>query len=161
MGSNPFGAAKAPEVPTAPTAPTANAAPVAPTAPAAPSVPPTAPVTPAAPVAGKKERKKPNRAMTGEERKYVLESYETKTTSEIAHDLNLTRQQVYRTVRETRQKLVDRIAQLEASQDPADAPRLETARTMLAKLPAKPFGGGQGGAKKGNSIDNLLDELLS
>jgi transposase-like protein len=111
---------------------------------------------------GKKPRKKPNRQMTNEERKYVLANYANRSTSDIADELKLTRQQVYRTVHETRQKAKDRIAALQAeAQTPERDEKISKLEGVLASLPEKPFGGGQGGgAKKGSAVDNVLDELL-
>lgn len=153
--SNPFNPTAAPAAPTAPAAPAA--------APAAPAAPAAAPVAPAVGVVEKKARKKPNRQMTAEERKYVLSNYATKSTSEIAEELKLTRQQVYRTVHESRTKLQEKLAGLEAQ---PSTPEVEVMKgkisALLNNLPAKPFGAGQGGGgKKGSSIDNVLDDLLA
>ena len=160
---NPFQTATPAAAPVAPTA-----APVPPTAPAAAPVPPTIPTAPTAPAAEtvgtieKKPRKKPNRQMTAEERKYVLNNYATKNTSEIAEELNLTRQQVYRTVHESRSKLQEKLTNLEAM---PSTPEIEVTKSkivaLLNSLPAKPFGAGQGGGRKGSSIDNVLDDLLA
>ena len=136
-----------------------QAAPVAPQA--GTQVAPTAPkaAVPAAPVDGKKPRKKPNRQMTLDERKYVIENYHCRSTSDMARELGLTRQQVYRTVHEARGKIKDRIEAATAGGNPAMATKLQA--YMAEKLPEKPFGGGAGGASKGSSVDTVLDDLLA
>ncbi len=154
--ANPFATTqKAPQAPQAPQA----QAPQAPQAPqAAPQAPPVQEGVGSATVE-KKARKKPNRQMTIDERKYVLDNYATKSTAELANELGLTRQQVYRTIHETRTKAKERLAELE--KDPQNnAEFIQKAQALLAKLPEKPFGGGQGGGKRGSAIDNVLDELL-
>jgi ribosome-binding protein aMBF1 (putative translation factor) len=142
----------------APVAP-AQAAPVAAPVAAAPVAPQAVPAAPAAPAAtdAKKPRKKPNRQMTLDERKYVIENYATKATSEMATELGLTRQQVYRTIHEARTKTKDRVTACRAAGDEATAVKME--QFLEAKLPEKPWGGGAGGGK-GSSVDNVLDALL-
>lgn len=153
--SNPFATAGKVAAPAAPTAAPA-AAPVAPAAPTAVAAAPLATVE-------KKPRKKPNRQMTSAERKYVIENYASRSTSDIAEELKLTRQQVYRTVHETRTKAKERIAALQAeAATPERDAKIAKLEGILAALPEKPFGGGQGGgAKKGSAVDNVLDDLLA
>lgn len=151
---NPFVSA-----PSAPAAPVMNSAPVAPTAaPAAPVAAPTA-----APVGSdvKKPRKTPNRQMTTEERRYVIQNYATMNTSEIAQHLGLTRQQVYRTINESRKSLKTRLDGLQGQpQTPEVAAQVAKINELLASMPAKPFGGGGATGKRGSSVDNVLDDLL-
>ena len=160
--SNPFSTTAPAAAPVTP-APAMAAAPVTPAAPVMPAAPamgvPGAPAAAAtAAAAGKKDRKKPNRQMTAEERKYVIENYATKQTSELAQELNLTRQQVYGTVRKSRERIQERINQ---AQQAGDTKTVETLTNFLnAKLPEKPFGGGVG-ANRGSSIDSAVDSLLS
>lgn len=161
---NPFAnSMAAPKAPTAPVA--ATAAPAAPTAaPAAPTAMPTA-TAEGAPKEPKqrKTRKTPNRQMTNEERKYVLNNYEHKSTNDIAQELGLTRQQVYRTVHESRKNLQARLEALQAEAQSAERDsNIAKVQAMLNKLPAKPFGGGNTvGGKKRQSVDSVLDELMT
>ena len=171
--ANPFAANRAPQATQAPAASAAPvaAAPVAPgTAPmeapevTAPGMPPQG-VPTAAPVADnkpRKPRKTPNRQMTDDERKYVLQNYSLKSTGDIARDLGLTRQQVYRTVHESRKALLKRKEALEAQAQSAERDAMiEKVNKLLDTLPAKPFGGGNTvGGKRKNGIDTVLDSLL-
>ena len=145
--SNPFSATQAPQAPQAPQA--------------APAAPKAAPVAPREDDAKKPTaRKKPNRQMTNDERKYVIENYASKNTSIIAEELGLTRQQVYRTVHESRNKLNERLAELETQpKSPEVDEAIKKVQEFLDKLPSKPFGAGQGG-KRRSSIDTVLDDLL-
>jgi len=175
MSNNPFSTTAAPATPQAAAAPVAPAAPAAPVAPAAPqaaapvaaaapvnpqAAAPAAPAAPAAAAADgeKKERKKPNRQMTTDERKYVIENYASKTTSEMANEMGLTRQQVYGTVRKSREVIMDRIKAATEAGDAATAAKLQA--FVEEKLPEKPFGGGAG-AGRGSSIDTAVDDLLA
>lgn len=166
MSTNPF-STNAPQTPAAPAANTVPATP-APATPAAPAAP-AAPAQVAQPVApeaaapqmddeGKKKRKTPNRQMTADERKYVIQNYSTKTTSEMAIEMGLTRQQVYGTVRKSREVIQSRI------DDAVKAGDTETANKLQAfidqNLPEKPFGGGAG-AGRGSSIDSAVDSLIA
>lgn len=167
---NPFAnSVAAPKAPVAPVA--ATVAPAAPTAaPAAPTAAPVAPTAmPTATTEGapkepkpRKTRKTPNRQMTNDERKYVLNNYEHKSTNDIAQELGLTRQQVYRTVHESRKNLQARLEAFQA--EPQSAERdsnIAKIQAMLNKLPAKPFGGGNiVGGKRRQSVDSVLDELM-
>lgn len=168
MGSNPFNTK-----PAAPAAPAAapTAAPAAAPAAAAPAAPvAAAPVAPVAPVAAaavgtavveKKPRKTPNRQATKEERKYIAENYAGKSTSQIAEELGLTRQQVYRNVYEMRGKAKERLAVLEAAESTPENEAMKVKlQEVINKLPEKPWGAG-GGGKKGSSVESVLDELLS
>ena len=170
--ANPF-ANRAPQAPqSAPTAaPVAQAAqvdqaaPVTPEMPAAPGMPPQN-IPTAAPVSEKKERKPrktPNRQMTDDERKYVLQNYSTKSTGQIAQDLGLTRQQVYRTIHESRKALQKRLESLQAQPQSAERDAMvDKVQKLLDTLPAKPFGGGNTvGGKRKNGIDSVLDNLLA
>lgn len=166
MSQNPFAttAPAAEETPAAPAAP--QAAPTAPAAApqAAPAAPQAAPAAPQAapavdPATGKKPRKKPNRQMTLDERKFVIENYSTRSTSDMARELGLTRQQVYRTVHEARGKIKERIEAATQANNTELANKLQA--YMQEKLPEKPFGGGAGGASKGSSVDTVLDDLLA
>lgn len=157
MSVNPFST-------TAPAAPATPAAPAAPVAPITSATPGVASVTPndVAPVTAdtvKKDRKKPNRQMTAEERKYVIQNYATKNTSELAVELGLTRQQVYGTVRKSREVILARIATATAAGDTATATKLQT--FVETNLPEKPFGGGAGTGTRGSSIDSAVDDLLA
>ena len=162
---NPQAAPMAPQV-AAPVAP--QAAPMAPHAAPVPepqnNMPPQG-VPTAAPVAEantRKPRKTTNRQMTDEERKYVLQNYSLKSTGAIAQDLGLTRQQVYRTVHESRKALLKRKEALEAQPQSAERDAMiEKVNKLLDTLPSKPFGGGNTvGGKRKNGIDNVLDSLL-
>ncbi len=167
MSQNPFATTAPAAEPVQHVTPAApQAAPVSPAAPqAAPAAPQAAPVSPAAAVVGdmatdsKKPRKKPNRQMTLEERKFVIENYSTRSTSDMARELGLTRQQVYRTVHEARGKIKERIESATQSNNTELANKLQS--YMQERLPEKPFGGGAGGASKGSSVDTVLDDLLA
>lgn len=151
MGANPFQTKTAAPAETAPAAPVA-AAPAAPTAAAS-----VGSVT-----VDKKPRKKPNRQMTADERKYVIQNYASRSTSDIATELGLTRQQVYRTVHEMRSKAKERLAAVEAlGASPENDAMKAKLNDVIAALPAKEFGGGQGGGKRGSSVDSVLDDLLA
>ena len=133
-----------------------QAAPAAPVAAAPVAAAPAAATT--APVEGeKKERKKPNRQMRPDERKYVIENYYQMSTSQMASEMGLTRQQVYRTVHESRKVMKERAAAATESGDTATAKKIED---FIAKfLPEKPFGGS--GNTRGSSIDSVVDDLLA
>lgn len=152
--ANPFNN-MAPSAPSVPSAPVPGNKPVS--APAAPAAAPTAAAN-----SEKKARKSPNRQMTSQERQYVLENYSVKNTAEIAQELNLTRQQVYRTVNESRKNLQSRLEALQSQPDsPEKKAQIDKINGLLNKLPAKPFGGGAGaGGKRKSSIDSVLDTLL-
>lgn len=130
-------------------------------APAPQPAPTQAPAAPAqAPVAGddgtvKKPRKTPSKQLTKEQRKYVIQNYAAKSTSEIAQELGATPQQVYRTVNESRKSLKTR---LEAAQTENNQAKIAKIQEILAKLPEKAFGGG--GNSKKNSTDSALDDLI-
>lgn len=161
---NPFEKPAAPKATpaAAPVNPPVPPKPAAPVPPAAPTAAPAAPV--AAPVEGvKKARKVPNRQMTADERKFVIENYSVMSTAEIAQHLGLTRQQVYRTVNESRKDLQKR---MEALQQQPDSPEkkvmMDKITALLDKLPSKPFGGGAGaGGKRKGGVNSVLDELLA
>jgi len=166
--SNPF-STTAPQARTVPAeTPVVNQVAEAAVAPVAPAMPAAA-VVPGAPVAPggvadaaavvKKDRKKPNRQMSVEERRYVLENYATKNTSEMAVEMGLTRQQVYGTVRKGRESILAKIAAANTAGDVATATKLQL--FLDTKLPEKPFGGGGSGATRGSSIDSAVDSLLA
>lgn len=155
MTANPFNkTATAPAAPVPPTAPTAapNAAPTAPTAAPTPEAAPT----------GKRPRKTPNRQMSIDERKFVVENYSKMDTNEIARQLNLTRQQVYRTVYESRKTLQERLKNLnEAADFPEKAQQIEKIQKILDLLPSKPFGGGgNAGGHRKSAVETAVDALL-
>ena len=113
----------------------------------------------------KKTRKAPNRQMTLDERKFVLQHYASMSTDEIATHLNLTKQQVYRTVNESRKGLQARIAALQepdAPKGPETEAQLQKLQSLLDNLPNKPkFGPGHAGRTKGKStVNTLIDDLL-
>ena len=104
-------------------------------------------------------RKTPNRQMTKEERVFVVNNYATKTTGQIATELDLTRQQVYRTVHESRIKIKERIEAANAAGDIETAQKWHT--ILVTKLPEKDSGtAGGGGRAKGSSIESVVDSLL-
>ena len=105
----------------------------------------------------KRPRKTPNRQMTKEERLYVINNYAVKATGQIAAELNLTRQQVYRTVHETRHKIKARIEAAQLAGDTATAQKWQS--YVITKLPEKDFNTG-GGRAKGGAIDSIIDSLL-
>jgi uncharacterized protein YnzC (UPF0291/DUF896 family) len=104
-------------------------------------------------------RKTPNRQMTKDERMYVINNYSKKSTGQIATELNLTRQQVYRTVYESRTKIKERIEAANAIGDVATVQKLQT--FLVTNLPEKEFSEGGGGRSKGGSIDSTLDALFN
>ena len=162
--NNPFGTS-APKAPTAAPAAQPQTPPtVPPTVPqAAPVTPTAAPVTPAAGGKVKKVRKTPNKQMTNEQRKFVLQNYATRNTNDIAQELGLTRQQVYRTISESRKNLTKRIESLQQLPDsPEKAEQIQKIQQLLDTLPNKPFGGGHGngGARKSNT-DSVIDDLIA
>lgn len=141
-----------------------------PTAPAAAPVAQPVVAAEAAPEKVKKERvkkegprKTPAPQLNPEERKFIVANYESMETSQIAHELSkasgkeVTRQQVYRTVLDTRKALEIRLAEATAAGDKALIAKVQS---VLASLPKKAFGGGGGGGKRGSSVKNLVDDLL-
>lgn len=184
MTTNPFGTAipKAPtaapvtpvppvgNITTPPTATPVSSIPASAVSPMPNEVPPMsdAPVGPTVSTATtekvKKPRKHPNRQMTVEERKYVIENYATKNTNEIANELGLTRQQVYRTVNEARKNLQKRIQALQETPDtPERQAQVDRIQVWLDKLPTKPAGSGTraGSGGRQNTVDFVLDELIN
>lgn len=135
----------------------------APAAPAAPQAAPVAPAAAPAAVKEKKARKQPNRQMTADERKFVIENYATMNTSELAQKMGLTRQQVYRTVMDARKTLQKRLESLNSQPETAESKAMKAKiQGLLDRLPNKPFGGGAGGggARK-SGVENVLDDLLA
>jgi len=95
--------------------------------------------------------------MRDEERKYVIQNYHSMSTSQMASEMGLTRQQVYRTVHESRKTMKDRAAAATEAGDTATAQKIT--EFIATYLPEKPFGGS--GNTRGSSIDNVVDNLLA
>jgi len=153
MSTNPFGTA----------APVVEAAPVA--APVVEAAPVAAPVA-AAPVAAapatnekKKDRKKPNKQATMDQKKFVISNYATMGRSEIAEATELTGQQVYNIIKAVRDAGDERATALRENGDEAGAVAVEA--KIAAAFPKKMSGGKGGGRKKGTDVNTLLDELLA
>ena len=101
-------------------------------------------------------RKKPNRPVTPDDIKFIIDNYATMQTAEIAAQLGLTRMQVYQNMRKVREKLLAQAAEIEAT-DPQKAAKIKA--FVEEKLPSKKdqFGGG---ARKGQSaVDQALKDL--
>lgn len=152
MSQNPFSAMGKPAAPAAPTAVEAQA-----------SVETTTVIKTRKPPKKGADRKKPAIQLTKEDRRYILENYAQSDTSQIARELTarkgqeVTKQQVYRTIHDTRKKLSEILPELKNT---GQTEKVKKVEEILAALPAKPFGGGGGGGKRGNSIDALIADLL-
>jgi hypothetical protein len=109
-------------------------------------------------------RKKPAVRLTAADRKHILAQYATTDTSVIAQELSktngteVTRQQVYNCVRQTRKNIEDRIEAAKASNDQATITKLQS--YVEIALPHKEFGGGASKGKGKSDIDTILDELI-
>jgi|SaaInl7_135m_RNA_FD_contig_41_1445513_length_796_multi_6_in_0_out_0_2 hypothetical protein len=110
-------------------------------------------------------RKKPAVRLTSEDKKIILDQYATKDTSIIAQELSklngneVTRQQVYNCVRQTRKNIEDRIEAAKAANDQGSIAKLQA--YVEAKLPHKEFGGGAAKGKGKSDIDSILDDILA
>lgn len=149
FASSPFGTPAA-----APTAPTASpfGAPVAQTE----AVVNEAPVTEDGEVKVKKPRKArtfTNRRKTADEVKYILSNYKDQSTSKIAEHLNLTSQQVSRTILDARKAYLARAETL----PPEKAEQIKN--WVETYLPSKASEFGKPG-KRGNMVENMFDDIF-
>lgn len=137
--------------------------------PAAPAAPVAVAPVAEAPVKVKKERvkkegprKTPAPQLTREERRFIVDHYATMDTAQIARELSkqsekeVTKQQVYRTVLDTRITLKERLEEATAAGDKALIAKIQG---VLSTLPEKAAFGG-GGGKRGSSVKSLVDDLL-
>lgn len=99
-------------------------------------------------------RKKPNRRKNREEIKQILQSYHQKDTSTLYQELELTRQQVYRTIKDARDLLNKELEQT------SDHDKKEKISEFMKKyLPEKKFGGSRN-TQKNDKINEVLNDIL-
>lgn len=150
FASSPFGTPAA--APTAAPASPFGAAPVAQTE----VVVNEAPVTEDGEGKAKKPRKArtfTNRRKTADEVKYILANYKDQSTSKIAEHLNLTSQQVSRTILDARKAYLARAETL----PPEKAEQIKN--WVETYLPSKASEFGKPG-KRGNLVDNMFDDIF-
>ncbi len=117
-----------------------------------------APAEEAAPVKEKKARKKPNRQMTDEDIKFILENVRNMSYSEIAEARGLTKFQVNRVLMETKKKLREAAGDDEAKKAKVE----EYIKTHLSRPEDSRPGGGRGRTSKVKStIDSVVGDILS
>lgn len=151
MSTNPFATNEAP--------PAAENA--VPKAPAAETVIPGDAVVSETPTEGdivKKDRKKPNKQASMDQKQFVITNYASMSRSEIADATGLTGQQVYNIIRSVREAGTIRATVLRENGDEKGATAVEA--KIAAAFPKKMTGGKGGGRKKGTDVNALLDELL-
>lgn len=153
--NSPFGGAAVETTTEAAVVPTEVVATVAPTEVVTTTVAPSEVTTEGdGPKKQRKPRKETNRRKTQEEVKFILENYATRSPSDIGKELGLTRQQVYRTVRDARKAYLDKAETL-----PAD--KAEAVKAWVEKhLPAKTEEFGKGGGKRGSMVENMFDDIF-
>ena len=119
----------------------------------------------AAPKTTKKgaDRKPSAQQLSAADRKFIINSWSSKGTKQIADELTatngreVTKQQVYRTGFDFRKGLGK---ELEAAQAAGDAAKVAKIESLLALVPAMEAFGGGGTGKKGSAIDDLINEFM-
>jgi predicted HTH transcriptional regulator len=102
----------------------------------------------------RKPRKSPNRQKTKDEVKFIIENWRSMSTAELANQTGLTKQQVYRTIVDTKKTM-----QKKAEQDPSQAEKIN--KFIETYLPSKAENIGHGGGgRKGSVLDDVLNDLL-
>jgi len=102
----------------------------------------------------RKPRKAPNRQKTKDEVKFIIENWRSMSTAELAAQTGLTKQQVYRTIVDTKKAM-----RKKAEQDPSQAERIN--KFIEEYLPSKAENIGHGGGgRKGSVLDDVLNDLL-
>lgn len=103
----------------------------------------------------RKPRAQSNRRKTADEVKFILENYREMSTSEIARKLNLTSQQVSRTVLDARKGYLAKAETM----PPEKAQKIKD--WVEYHLPSKIEQFGKGGGKRGSMVDNLFDDIFA
>lgn len=103
----------------------------------------------------RKPRAPSNRRKTADEVKFILDNYRSMSTSEIARKLELTSQQVSRTVLDARKSYLQKAESL----PPEKAQKIRD--WVEEHLPSKIEQFGKGGGKRGSMIDNLFDDIFA
>lgn len=103
----------------------------------------------------RKPRAPNNRRKTADEVKFILDNYRSMSTSEIARKLELTSQQVSRTVLDARKSYLQKAESL----PPEKAQKIRD--WVEEHLPSKIEQFGKGGGKRGSMIDNLFDDIFA
>jgi len=103
----------------------------------------------------KKPRKSPNRQKTKDEVKFIIDNWRNMSTAELASQTGLTKQQVYRTIVDTKKAL-----RKKAEENPSLADKINKFIETYLPSKAENMGHGGGGGRKGSVLDDVLNDLL-